>query len=196
MRQSFAKLFRSSHLGVVICNAERIKDANDAFLRMIEFSRDELRRGSIDWREMTAPEYMDRDQKAIEQLRNYGVAVPYEKTFILRNGKRVDFLTGAVRLSEQPFTLVSYTIDVSEANRLRQIKHELEARQKVIHQLAHELNNPLAALTLLLHLVMTSGELAPDTREILGEAVLQLNRISDTVREVVAQTREASREVT
>ncbi|HEV2323862.1 MAG TPA: histidine kinase dimerization/phospho-acceptor domain-containing protein [Terracidiphilus sp.] len=163
---------------------------------MIEFTRDELRLGLIDWREITAPEFLERDQKAIEQLRNYGVALPYEKTFVLRNGKRVDFLTGAVRLSEKPFTLVSYTIDVSEANRLRRVKHELQARQKVIHQLAHELNNPLAALTLLLHLVITSGELAADTRELLEQAVLQLNRISDTVREVVAQTREASHEDT
>lgn len=195
MQDSFAKLFQSSHLGVVICNEERAIDANDAFLRMIGYTRDELVQGLIDWRELTPPEFKDRDQKAVEQLRNYGVAVPYEKAFLLREGKRVDLLTGAVRLSEKPFTLVSYTIDVSETNRLRQIKQELQARQKVIHQLAHELNNPLAALTLLLHVVVTSEDLAPDTRELLQDAVLQLDRISDTVREVVAETRQACREI-
>lgn len=82
---------------------------------------------------------------------------------------------------------------MSETNRLREIKHELQARNKIINELAHELNNPLAALTFLLHLVTTSTELAAKDRELLEEAVLQLNRISDTVREVVAQTQEAAR---
>lgn len=65
-------------------------DANDAFLRMIEYTQDELRKGLIDWRKVTP--LIERDEKAIEQLRNFGVAVPYEKAFVLRNGKRIDFL--------------------------------------------------------------------------------------------------------
>lgn len=57
---------------------------------MIEYTQDELRKGLIDWRKVTP--LIERDEKAIEQLRNFGVAVPYEKAFVLRNGKRIDFL--------------------------------------------------------------------------------------------------------
>lgn len=55
----------------------------------------------------------------------------------------MEFVTGAVRLSEDPLTLVSYIVDLSEANQLREAKHQLQARHKIINQLAHELNNPL-----------------------------------------------------
>lgn len=90
-------------------------DANDAFLRMIEYTRDELRHGLIDWRDLTPPEFNERDQKAIEQLRDFGVAVPYEKAFVLRDGKRVDFLTDSVRLF-RPSLHVGFVHDRRERN--------------------------------------------------------------------------------
>lgn len=190
MQQSFAKLFQSSHLGVVIATPERILDANPAFLRMAGYTDSELRRGLIAWRQLTPPQLSARDDMALEQLREFGVAVPYEKSYSLRDGSQVDFVTGAVRLSEEPFTFAAYTVNMSETNRLRSIKHELETRQKVIHQLAHELNNPLAALTFLLHILTTSETVAPLDRELLDEAERQLRRISVKVREVLAQSRE------
>lgn len=188
MQQSFAKLFQSSHLGVVIATPDRVVDANDAFLQMAGYSREELMEGQIDWRRITPPEFRPSDQKAIEQLQKFGVAVPYEKAFIRRDGSRVDFVVGAVRLSDDPITWACYTVDLTETKQLREAKHELLARQKIINQLAHELNNPLAALTFLLHLAMTHQDLPSKHLELLQEAIFQLSRISDTVREVVAQT--------
>jgi PAS domain S-box-containing protein len=109
VQQSFAKLFQSSHLGVVIVTPERIVDANDAFLRMTGYTHDEVLEGSIDWKKLTPPEFTKSDQKALEQLRAFGVAVPHEKAYVLRDGSRVDFVIGAVRLSEDPFMWASYT---------------------------------------------------------------------------------------
>ncbi|MFP5236817.1 MAG: PAS domain S-box protein [Acidobacteriota bacterium] len=189
MEESFAKLFQSSHLGVVIANAERVVDANDAFLRMVGFTREELQAGEIDWRKLTPPEFANLDRKAIEHLRNFGVAVPFEKAFVLRDGSRLDFIIGAVRLSEEPFLWACYTIDLTETKRLREAEREFLARQKVVNQLAHELNNPLAAVTLLLHLARTTAGLQQKQVELLDEAMAQLNRVSATVREVLAVTK-------
>lgn len=188
MQQSFAKLFQSSHLGVVIATPERIMDANDSFLRMIGYTRDEMLESTIDWKKMTPPQFAKLDEKAAEQLRTFGVCVPYEKAYILRDGSRVDFVCGAVRLSENPDLWACYAVDLSETKRLREAEHELLARQKVINQLAHELNNPLAALTFLLHLAKTTEGVSPKQIQLLEEAMSQLGRVSEAVRQVVAQT--------
>lgn len=194
MQQSFAKLFQSSHLGVVIASGERVADANPAFLQMVGYTREELLNSEIDWRKLTPPEFAHLDDKALQQLRDFGVAVPYEKAFILRDGSRIDFIIGAVRLSENPFVWACYTVDLTETKRLREKKEELLARQKVINQLAHELNNPLAALTFLLHLARTTEGLPEKHVGLLNEAMAQLDRVTDTVREVVAQTKVVSSE--
>jgi signal transduction histidine kinase len=81
---------------------------------------------------------------------------------------------------------------MSERKRLREAEQELLARQKVINQLAHELNNPLAAVTFFLHLAMTSEGLPPKHVEMLEEAMFQLGRVSNTVRQVVAKTNAAA----
>lgn len=194
MQESFAKLFQSSHLGVVIANGERVADANPAFLQMVRYTREELLNGDISWRKLTPPEFAHLDEKALQQLRDFGVAVPFEKAFVLRDGSRVDFIIGAVRLSENPFVWACYTVDLTETKRLREKEEELLARQKVINQLAHELNNPLAALTFLLHLAKTTEDLPEKHMGLLDEAMTQLNRVTETVREVVAQTKVVSSE--
>lgn len=193
MEESFARLFQSSDLGVVTANLEQVLDANDAFLRMIGYTRDEFTALGLDWRKMTPPECTVYDDKAIDQLCTHGVAVPYEKAFILRNGNRVEFIIGAVRLSETPLRWACYVIDRTEIQRLREAEHELRARTRIINQLAHELNNPLAALTFLLHLASTEQDMLNGHCELLKRAEEQLGRVSETVRRVLAETEAESR---
>jgi len=38
----------------------------------------------------------------MEQLREFGTCVPYEKEYVLPDGSSVPFLIGAVRLSAEP----------------------------------------------------------------------------------------------
>ena len=188
MEESFAKLFQSSHLGVVIAAPDRVIDANDAFLRMTGYSRQELLDGVIDWKKITPRELVANDEKAVEQLRTYGISVPFEKTFILRDGKRVDFVIGAVRLSEEPFVWAAYTVDLTEGKKLRQTEQDLLTRQRIVNQLAHELNNPLAALTFLLHLVIGQDELSEKSRDLMAESLAQLERVAKTVQQVLQET--------
>lgn len=189
MQESFARLFQSSDLGIVIVNPEGIVDANDAFLRMVGYTRDEFKKSGIDWRKLTPDEFVKFDNKALEQLRTLGVAVPFEKAFVLRDGTRVEFVMGAVRLSEEPFVWAAYTIDVTETKRLREAEHELRARTKIINRLAHELNNPLAALTFILHLAQIQDGLPASVHDLLQKAHEQLTRVTDTVRKVLEETR-------
>lgn len=192
---SLALLFGSSHLGVVIADDRRgVLQANDAFLRMVNYSREEMQAGRIDWWGMTPEESRELDIVAIQQLREYGVCVPYEKEYILRDGSRLPFMMGAVRLTSDPLTWASYTVDLREHYKVvaaEQKARELQARNSLINELAHELNNPLAALTFLMYLISSRPELLTEsTRELLKQANHQLERMAQTMRKVLTASEE------
>jgi PAS domain S-box-containing protein len=188
LQDSFSMLYRSAHLGVSIANEGRIVDANDALLRMIDFSREEMKQGLVDWQALTPPEYLPLDMNAIEQIRQYGVCVPFEKEYILRDGHRFPFMIGAVRLSREPLQWAAYVVDLSEHRRAlaaEQRANELHTQALLVNQLAHEINNPLAALTFLLHLLNTHPDVPQEVKKLVTDATDMLDRISGTVRTVL-----------
>jgi signal transduction histidine kinase len=99
-------------------------------------------------------------------------------------------MMGAVRLTSEPFTWASYTVDLREhynALAAEQKARELQAKNELINQIAHELNNPLAALTFLLSLLSTRPDIVTgESRSLLRQASEQLDRIAQAVREMLA----------
>jgi PAS domain S-box-containing protein len=192
LQMSFSNLYNSPYLGVLIADENRIIDANDAFLEMIGHSRDQLRTGGIDWSAMTPEEFRALDLNAVQQLREFGTCVPFEKAFLLPNGKTLPFLIGAIRLSIDPLQWSAFVIDLTKQRRLREIERKIrdtQSRHLLINQLAHEINNPLAALVFTLHLLGTHSDLSTDARELVQNADVMLNRLSETVKKVLVETR-------
>jgi DNA-binding response OmpR family regulator/PAS domain-containing protein len=190
LQSSLASLYKSPHLGVAIADEGKIVDANDALLKMIRRSREEMFRGEIDWLKMTPEPYRLQDRNAIEQLREYGASVPFEKEYILADGTRLPFLIGAVRLNAEPLQWSAFLVDLSEQRRLRdaEIKlHDWESKHVIINRLAHEINNPLAALMFTLHLLETHSDLSHDARELVRSASEMLDRVTAVVKKVLAE---------
>jgi signal transduction histidine kinase len=108
-------------------------------------------------------------------------------------------LIGGVRLGLEPFQWSAYVVDVTEQRKLHAADEKLKAwqmRYKLINLLAHELNNPLAAMTFTLHLLRTREDLSDDTLTLLHDAASMLDRVSATVsRVLVESSEEASWEV-
>lgn len=112
LSQSVALLQNSEYLGVLIASLDGIIDANDAFLNMVGLSREEMVAGQIDWRTMTPAEYRLRDERGLEELRQKGVCVPFEKEYVLRDGTRLPILIGAVRLKAEPLKWVCWVVNL------------------------------------------------------------------------------------
>jgi PAS domain S-box-containing protein len=189
-------LYKSPHLGVAIADEGRIVDANDALLRMIKRTRDELIRGEIDWHDMTPEEYRLLDNNGVEQLRNYGTCVPFEKEFMLPDGSRLPFLIGAVRLNEQPLQWSAFICDLTEQSNLRAAERKLrdwESRYQIINRLAHEINNPLAALMFTLHLLGTHSDVGADARDLVADADTMLRRVAAVVKQVLEESSAAEK---
>jgi DNA-binding response OmpR family regulator/PAS domain-containing protein len=186
LQTSFSLLYQSPYLGVLIADEERIIDANDALLRMIGHERDELATGTIDWRAMTPEKFRGLDSTALEQLREFGACVPYEKEYMLPDGTPVPFLIGGVRLGFEPFQWSAYVVDLTEQRKLHDADQKLKAweeRYKLINLLAHE--------TFTLHLLRTRDDLSNDTMSLLNDAMGMLDRVSTTVRRVLAESGDA-----
>ncbi|MEG4809292.1 PAS domain S-box protein [Microcoleus sp. F8-D3] len=93
----------------------RITDANDTFLRMSGYSRDELR-NIADWQELTPPEFWDATSGAAEELAILGKAAPYEKQLIRKDGSRWWGLFSPTRLkgSGRNAECVEFVTDISD----------------------------------------------------------------------------------
>jgi PAS domain S-box-containing protein len=129
----------------------RITYANDRFLEMIGFSREDLETNRIDWRAITPQEWEPVDRNAVDQLSARGATTPFEKEFFRKDGTRVPVLLSAATFSGSTDCGVTLALDVSERKEWEgQLRHAYEeARQAVAERdsvlavVSHDLRNPL-----------------------------------------------------
>jgi PAS domain S-box-containing protein len=104
----------------------QITEANDAFLEMSGFSREDEQAGSLRCDELTPPEWMATTLRADEELKATGRATPYEKELFRKDGSRWWALIAATQFNEKEG--VGYIIDITERKRAEQSLRESEAR--------------------------------------------------------------------
>ncbi|HYS82885.1 MAG TPA: GAF domain-containing protein, partial [Anaeromyxobacteraceae bacterium] len=84
------RLVDANIVGVLISEPDgRVFEANDAFLRIVGYTRDDLAFGRIRWTELTPPEWHAASQRAVAQLRATGSADLFEKEYLRKDGTRV-----------------------------------------------------------------------------------------------------------
>ena len=187
--ESLSLLHNSDHLGVIIASDERILDANDAFLRMIGYSRAELEAGELRWRDITPPEQIGRSERAQQELRRFGVCAPFEKEYLRRDGSLLPTNIGAVRTQTEPLEWAAFVVNLTDQRRLNEIEQrnrELQERTRLVNIIAHELNNPLMILGNLLYLLQRRHPDDKETSNLLGEATNAFARITESLKAILA----------
>ncbi len=115
------RLVDSNIIGIIFWQLDgTITDANDAFLAMVGYTREDLASGKIRWPEMTPPEYRAVDERAVEELRTAGSTAPFEKEYVRKDGSRVPVLLGGALLEKSADRGVAFVIDLTERKRLEQ----------------------------------------------------------------------------
>jgi PAS domain S-box-containing protein len=108
-------------LGVFIGNVEgAIAEANDAFLQMLQYGRQDLVSGRLRWTDLTPAESRERDEGALTEVMATGVVQPYEKEFLRKDGSRVPVLIGAALFQEGGKEGVVFVLDLSEQKRAQE----------------------------------------------------------------------------
>ncbi|MEG4631331.1 PAS domain S-box protein [Microcoleus sp. AR_TQ3_B6] len=127
----FRRLIESNIFGVAIGDISgRITYANESLLNMVGYTRSDMLSGKIPWDRMTPPEYLYLGAKAAGELRAKGVATPFKKEYIRKDGSRVPILMGATTLDQDDRgseTIVAFFIDLTEISR---VEAELKKNQE------------------------------------------------------------------
>jgi PAS domain S-box-containing protein len=167
------RLFESNIIGIFIYDLDgRITDANDAFLRIVGYDRDDLVSGRLRWTHLTPPEWLERDQRIhVPQLKTFGVVEPFEKEYFRKDGSRVPVLVGGANFEDHVGEGVGFVLDLTERKRaeeartraeaeLQQTRSALAHRQRVsllgevAASLVHEIKAPIAAAMLDAHICL------------------------------------------
>ena len=154
VRDSHARIRRlveSNIIGIFFWDLSgNITEANDAFLRMVGYSRKELAAGQVQWAAMTPEEYRAADDQAIQELARSGSVTPFEKEFIRKEGSRVPVLIGVALFEQSRDTGVAFVLDLTERKRAeaeREARHAAEAANRAksafLANMSHELRTPL-----------------------------------------------------
>ena len=151
------RLFDANIIGVAIWDLEgRILDANDAYLQMVGYDREDLLSGRLRWKDLTPPEWLERDERLwIPQLKITGSLAPFEKEYFRKDGSRVPVLLGLATIEDGGNQGVAFALDLTERKRAADALRELQAELAHANRLAtmgqltasiaHEVNQPIGA---------------------------------------------------
>ena len=129
----FRSLLESGLIGIVESDLTgAIKSANDYFLNLVGYSREDLRAGRINWRTLTAPEFALAQAQAIRELKERRVHTPYEKEYIRKDGSRVNGLVGSTQIEPAKPDLISFVLDISARKNAEKALKESELRFRTI----------------------------------------------------------------
>lgn len=174
-------LMNSNIIGITVFEGEQIVDANDRFLSMTGYTREDLLAGRINWMRMTPPEDLARTLEAQRELDTHRSMTPYEKEYICQDGSRFPVVVGAVSLQHPPHHAIAFVLDNSA-------RKELEQRKDAFISMAsHELRNPLTALrlqTTLLHRQLAKQDMLVSVPA-LASIETQIGKIARLVEELL-----------
>ena len=207
------RLVDSNIIGIFIWGHDgRCVDANEAFLRIVGYGRDDLVSGGMSWRELTPPEWHDADDRSMAELRATGTVQPYEKEYFRQGGGRVPILIGAATFNRDGDEGVAFVLDLTDRKRAEGAARESERRYhglqiELAHanriatmgqlsaSIAHEVNQPIAAAVTNAHAGLRwLGAQPPNIEEVrlaLGRIVKDGNRASEVVGRIRALIRKA-----
>jgi PAS domain S-box-containing protein len=115
---------QSSIAGFVSGEFDRVPEANDAFLELVGYSREDLLAGRLNWPDLTPPEYAPLDELAHEEGLRFGACTPFEKELIRKDGTRVPALVATAVLKLCPFRWITFVQDLRERDRVESIEDQ------------------------------------------------------------------------
>src|SRR5258708_5838863 len=210
LREREAKIQRlvdSNIIGIFIWDFDgRILEANDEFLRMVGYDREDLLAGSIWWTDLTPPDWRDRNNARIEQQKSSGRFESFEKEFTRKDGSRVPILIGGATFEKVRNQGVAFVLDLSERKRMEAEARENERRYReaqlelahanrvatmgqLTASITHEVNQPItAAVTNAQAALRWMSAEPPDFGEV-SEALAGIIKDGNRASEVIGRIR-------
>lgn len=128
----FRWLYESNLIAIFYWNRDgAITDANEAYCDLAGYTSEECKGGGLNWLDVTAPEYMERDVAAVAESQVHGICKSYEKLFINHTtGEKVPVLT-AIAISAGSEEGIGFAVDLTELKRAEQALKQSESTLKL-----------------------------------------------------------------
>jgi PAS domain S-box-containing protein len=182
------RLVDANILGVFIWNLDgAIVGANDAFLRISQYEREDLVSGRVRWTDLTPTDWREHDERALAEIRATGSVQPYEKELFRKDGSRVPVLIAGALFDVAGSEGVAFALDLSEQ------KQQEAERERLQQQLSH-----LAYLNRVSTMGELTASLAHEIKQPIGAAVTNAEaclRLLDRKQPDLPEAREAALEM-
>ena len=194
------RLFDSNIIGIMIWEIEgEIFEANDAFLRITGYDREDLAAGRLHRATLTPPEWHDLDARNVAALKQQGIMTPFEKEYFRKDGTRIPVMIGGALFGKESTQGVGFVLDLSGLKRAEAEARENERRYRqamtelahanristlgqLTASIAHEISQPIAA-------VVTNAQAGLDW---LGAGPSNLAQVRQTLNYIVNDGMRAS----
>ncbi|REG14222.1 PAS domain S-box-containing protein, partial [Archangium gephyra] len=175
--QALRSLWESDLLGLFTSDVHgRVLDANPTLLRMLGYSRQDVREERLTWSVLTPPRERVATEDALRRLRTDGLFHSHEGTLLRRNDTGVPVLLGSTGLGEG--RVMTFALDLSDWKPLEPpIPQEMDARLHAL--IAHA---PVVLFSLDRDGIVTLSEgqgletLGFKARQVVGMSVFDLYR--------------------
>jgi PAS domain S-box-containing protein len=112
----FQKIFGSDMIGMFFSDAEgTIQEANDYFLSLLGYTREDLKAGKLSWKNLTSPETMQAGLDAQKIALSQGTVRPFEQEYVKANGERIACSVAATLINEDQ--VVAFVLDITASKR-------------------------------------------------------------------------------
>ncbi len=167
LQRRFDLLWRSNIIAMGISHLDgRISEANDQFLSMLRYSREDLDAGKLTIGSITHQGSERRTEVAISDARDTGIVRPFEKNYVDSSGRKVPVIVGGARIEGTEDEILFVVHDLTEIRRaemeIRKLNEELEERvaartsallaanrdlRAFSYSVSHDLRAPLRAIS-------------------------------------------------
>ena len=109
------RLVDANIMAVVIWRLDgAIVESNEAFLRMVQYDREDVATARVRWTDLTPTEWREHDERALAEIRATGTVQPYEKELFRKDGSRVPVLVAGTLFEGGGSEGVAFAFDLSE----------------------------------------------------------------------------------
>jgi len=200
------RLVDANVLGICIWHLEgAIVEANDTFLHMLQYRREDIVSGRLRWTDLTPAEWREQDECAVAELRSTGTFQPFEKEYFRKDGSRIPVLIGGALFEESSDEGVAFVLDLTERKRAEEALHKLGSdfahmnRISIMGELAaslsHEITQPIASARNNARAAQNFLDMQPpdlgEIREAVACVVGDVDRAGDIIDRIREQIKKA-----